>query len=109
MHTQAAEEVIEGYVVEMACLRKYPRHDTLRRAREHSRQCLLMGPCVESGFALVSDDDRVTVLDSEATRQILAVVQQGNRAGGIKLRLKRALRDEASARGHGPTISTEGQ
>jgi hypothetical protein len=41
-------ETIEGFVVDIACLRKYPRSEWNERAHGHTRTCALMGHCVES-------------------------------------------------------------
>lgn len=52
-----SKETIEGSVVNLACVRKYPRAERVERARSHIKQCALMGHCLESGYALVDDDD----------------------------------------------------
>lgn len=88
------QEVSEGYVVDIACLRKYPRHEALERAREHSRACLLMGHCVESGYGLVSDDGRMLLLDMEATPKVVAAVQPEAAERGIRIRAAREPREE---------------
>lgn len=43
-------------MVDVACVRKYPRNELLGRARAHSKECALMGHCVESGYGQVRDD-----------------------------------------------------
>lgn len=47
-------EITEGYVVDLACLRRYPRQEYTSRAAQHTTECALMGHCVESGYGLVS-------------------------------------------------------
>lgn len=59
-------ETVEGYVIDIACLRKYPSSQWLERARVHTRQCAMMGHCVESGYALV-DEGGAALLGDEAT------------------------------------------
>jgi len=89
-------ETLEGYVIDIACVRKVPRQDLLNRAKEHSRDCTLMGHCIESGFALVDDSDRLSLLDSEATAKILHAVETSHQDRGIRLRVQRKLEgDEA--------------
>ena len=53
-------EVLEGYVVDQACLRKYPQDELLERSRVHTTECALMGHCMESGYGLVNEEDRPT-------------------------------------------------
>ena len=86
-------ETLEGYVVDLACLRKYPRSGLLERARVHTRECALMPHCVESGYGLVDDQDRVSVLDSEATTRIFDAIRESGQEQGIRLRVTRELED----------------
>ena len=95
MSSAKTDETLEGYVVDVGCLRGYARRETLDRARQHRRDCLLMGHCIESGYALVSDDDRVIVLDSEATHRVLQIAHSSRRTKGLKLRVSRTPRDGA--------------
>lgn len=86
-------EVVEGYVIDVACIRKNPRAALLEKAEDHPRECALMGHCVESGYGIVTDDDRVTVLDADATPQVADVVERSGREAGIRLRVTREERD----------------
>ena len=87
------QEVLEGYVVDLGCLRKYSRGELLERARTHTRECALMGHCLESGYGLVDEDGRVSLLDSEATLRVVDAVRSSERRQGIKLRVVRELQD----------------
>lgn len=82
-------EYIEGYVVDIACLRGYSANDTLERAREHTTRCALMGHCVESGYGLVDEIGRVQLLDTHATPRVVAVLQQTAIDRGIRLSAER--------------------
>lgn len=93
MSPAKTDETLEGYLVDVGCLRGYTRHETLDRARQHRRDCLLMGHCIESGYAVVSDDDRVIVLDSEATHRVVEIARTTAKAEGIKVRVQRTRRD----------------
>lgn len=87
------EEIIEGYVVDLACVRRYPRAQLLERARAHTRNCVLMGHCVESGYALIDEDGELAVLDTHATPQVVQAVASGTRESGIRLRVMREKRE----------------
>ena len=82
-----------GWVVDLACLRRYPTGEYLDRARTHSTDCALMGHCVESGYGLVQDDNTVIPLDTAATRQIVAVLSETGDRQGIRLVVHREQRD----------------
>lgn len=86
-------ETLTGYVIDVGCVRKNARDDLLEKARTHSRDCALMGHCVESGYGIVTDDDELTVLDSDATRQVVDAVENSNTEEGIRLRVQREEED----------------
>ena len=88
-------EAVEGYVMDAGCIRKNARNDLLEKARGHTRDCALMGHCIESGYGIVTDDDRVTMLDAEATPQVVNVVERSDTEEGIRLRATREERDGA--------------
>ncbi|SFS09878.1 hypothetical protein SAMN05216559_3606 [Halomicrobium zhouii] len=88
-------ETVEGYVMDAGCIRKNARDELLEKARVHTRDCALMGHCIESGYGIVTEADRVTMLDSEATPQIVNVVEQSDTEEGIQLRVAREVRDGA--------------
>ncbi len=85
-------ETLEGYVVDIACLRKYPRSEWAERARAHTRQCALMGHCVESGYGLV-DGDVVTLLDHDATPAVVGALTRSTRQEGVRLRVTRHMKE----------------
>lgn len=86
-------ETVEGYVIDGACVRKNARDELLEKARTHTRECALMGHCVESGYGIVSGDDRLTLLDPAATRQVVDAVEASDEQEGIRLRVTREERD----------------
>jgi hypothetical protein len=90
-----ASETVEGYVIDVGCIRKNPRDELLEKARTHSRECALMGHCVESGYGIVTEDDRVTVLDPEATPTVVRTVEESDTEEGIRLRVQRDEEDGA--------------
>lgn len=92
-------ETFDGYVVDIACLRKYPQNDLAELAREHTRECSLMGHCIETGYGLVDGQGRVRLLDSEATPKIVRTLRASSKQAGIQLR--------ASRRRNGREMSTQ--
>lgn len=90
---QQQTEVIEGYLIDIACARKYPQDELLKRAKAHTRACALDGHCVESGYALVDEDGRLMVLDSEATPKVVTALLQERQDTNIKFRIERTSND----------------
>ena len=91
--TGARTETLTGHVVDIACIRKYPRDELLERARRHSRDCALMGHCIESGYGIVRDDGSVAPLDNHATPLVVQAASRSPREQGLRLRVKRRAVD----------------
>ena len=88
MPDAASSETLEGYVVDLACVRKHSCDEQLERAERHTKQCALMGHCVESGYALVSEHG-VAMLDAKATTAIVDTLLRSRSEQGIRLRVRR--------------------
>ena len=87
-------ETIEGYVMDGGCIRKNAREELLEKARVHTRDCCLMGHCIESGYGIVTENDRLVMLDSESTRPIVDTVEATDAEEGIRLRVTREKQDD---------------
>jgi hypothetical protein len=87
-------EIFEGYVLDLACIRKYPQDELLERAKAHTRDCALMGHCVESGYGLINENGEVRVLDAKATPLIVEKVSKSDKEKGIKLRAVREKNEQ---------------
>jgi hypothetical protein len=87
------EERLEGYVVDLHCLRTWPAGEYHQRAREHSVTCSLRGICIESGYALI--DKQPMPLDRSATPLVLSALRESHREQGVKLRVLRRPRERA--------------
>ena len=98
----ARHEELEGYVVDQACLRKYPQAELLSRAKAHTRECALMGHCIESGYGLVSEDGRPLLLEPASTPRVVDAIQRSARSEGIRLRARREMQE-----GHMRTVSVD--
>ena len=90
-------ETAEGWVLDIACLRKYPREEYAERAQAHTTECSTMGHCLESGYALVGADGGVTLLDPEATAPVLDALRRSDREAGVWLRVRREPAGDALA------------
>ena len=88
-----ASEIIEGHLVELACIRKYASLEMPRRAKEHTTRCSLMGHCIESGYGIVRDDGSVAPLDNHATPLVVQAASRSPREQGLRLRVKRRAVD----------------
>ena len=83
------KETLEGYVVDIACLRTMPASQLSAQAKEHTTACALMGHCIESGYGLVDEKDKMVLLDSEATLWIVTLLKRTDKEKGVRLRVER--------------------
>ena len=86
-------EVWEGYLIDNECVRSHSRDEVLELARNHTRECALEGSCVESGYSIVTEDDRIVMLDREATPRILGSIKSCLVTEGLGMRIEREQRD----------------
>jgi hypothetical protein len=82
-------EILEGFVVDIRCVRLWPHDEVRVRAREHARECLLKGAHMETGYALITDEGSAVLLDTDATPLIIDVLQQLTNRTGICVRAER--------------------
>ena len=82
-------ERITGYVVDLLCARSWSVDEFWEKARKHTRECALKGAAIESGYALVQDDQTAVMLDPEATPLIIDAISLSNIEIGIRLKVER--------------------
>lgn len=87
-------EILEGYIVDLARIRKYPRAELAERARVHTIECATMGHCVESGYGLVDEVGGLALLDPATTPMVVDALRESDHNQGINLRAMREQRGE---------------
>ena len=92
--TDDPTETVQGYVMDVACVRKSPQRELVERSQAHTRDCALMGHCAESGFALISETGQIALLDDHATLMIVDIVRQSRNDHGIKVQVTRNKQGE---------------
>ena len=93
-HSDSSEETVEGFVVDIACLRKYSAREAFDRASRHTRDCALMPHCIESGFGVVTDGGQLVPLDTAATMEVVDVLRRTDASSGIRIRVHRKREGE---------------
>lgn len=89
--SNAGTTTVEGHVVDLACLRRYPENEYGQRARMHTTSCALMGHCVESGYGVIDDGGTLHVLDTHATPLIVAALHDSSHERGVYLVVDRSI------------------
>ena len=83
------KETLEGYVVDIACLRSMPAAKLGEQAIEHTTACALMGHCIESGYGLIDEENKMVLLNSEATPRIVDLLKKTDTEKGVRLKVER--------------------
>jgi len=66
-----------GILVDMTCATD-PQRNVDKLRSEHSRKCLLMPVCAESGYALLTDQDEVFQFDTASTALASKLIQRNS-------------------------------
>src|SRR6267142_633339 len=61
----AAPQKIEGHLVDVACANHNVKKPKAGFAASHGKDCLEMPECAESGYAIVTSDNKVIKFDSK--------------------------------------------
>ena len=83
-------EVLQGFVIDLHCLRTAPRDTVVQVAARHPRACALAATFSGTPFALVDHDGTVHVLDDAATRLVIAVLWRTDDRRALAVRARRA-------------------
>ena len=71
-------QVFTGTLVDITCATD-PKANLKKLRSEHSRKCLLMPVCAESGYALLTDEDKVLRLDTNGNALARRLIQKDPR------------------------------
>lgn len=88
------KEVLEGYVVDIICLRKMSPSNYTADAKEHTTACAIMGHCVESGYGLAGEENDLKLLDPKATPLVAELLTKTDQAKGVRLKVERQQKNE---------------
>ena len=89
-------ESLFGYIVDLNCIRSWPLSELFERAGKHTKECALRGKSIESGYAIVCDEQTVAFLDIEATPLILEAISLSKLQIGIAVRVEREMLHDGS-------------
>jgi hypothetical protein len=99
--TLAAEgptQVFHGTLVDITCATD-PKRDLSKLRSEHSRKCLLMPVCIQSGYALLTDHDEVLRFDATGNEIARKLIQKGSRTKDWRVFVSGAIKgDQLSVR-----------
>jgi hypothetical protein len=78
---------IEGVLLDQACASGDGLKDGQKGALKHERDCALMGPCVKSGFGIVTADDKFLKFDAAGNEKALALLQKTTKKDNLRMKV----------------------
>lgn len=93
----AKQQTITGYLVDVACASENASHPEPGFAARHDKSCLQMPECAKSGYAILTDDDKVVKLDKESSEHAKKLIAATNKKDNWKVSATGVLSEEGFA------------
>ncbi|MBI3207383.1 MAG: hypothetical protein HYZ37_00600 [Candidatus Solibacter usitatus] len=77
---------IEGVLVDKACSAKAIK-DGYAKAGAHTKDCALMDSCLESGFGVLTADNKYLLFDKEGTKKAAAALEASSKKDNLKVKV----------------------
>src|SRR3954469_8680797 len=87
----AKSQKIEGYLVDVACGTENAQKPKADFGAKHSKNCLQMPECEESGYAVLTSDDKIVKFDKASNEQAKAFIANTNRERDWKVPVNRTM------------------
>ena len=83
--TASAAE-IEGFLIDKACSAKAVK-DGYKAAGAHNKDCALMDGCGDSGFGVLTADNKYLLFDKEGSKKATAALQASKKSDNLKIKV----------------------
>lgn len=83
LSTFAADTTVKGYLVDISC--SSDLGDRPGFGARHSRKCLQMLPCAQSGYGVLTDDKQVIKFDDKGNEQAKKFIESITKANDIRV------------------------
>jgi DMSO/TMAO reductase YedYZ molybdopterin-dependent catalytic subunit len=72
----AATTKVSGFLVDVACATENAQHPKPDFGAKHGKSCLTMEDCEKSGYAVLTNDNKVVKFDAEGNKQAAALIKK---------------------------------
>ncbi|MGH9721448.1 MAG: hypothetical protein ACRD8O_14660 [Bryobacteraceae bacterium] len=76
----------EGFLVDKACSDKAVK-DGYKVAGAHSKDCALMDGCADSGFGILTADNRYLLFDTAGSKKAVAAIKASSKKDNFKVKV----------------------
>jgi hypothetical protein len=74
MASEMKPQTMSGYLVDVACASENAEKPKADFGMKHSKKCLTMPECEESGYALLTDDNKVIKFDAASNEKVKKMI-----------------------------------
>jgi hypothetical protein len=75
---------IEGYLVDVSCASENAKKPKPGFASKHDKECLQMPDCAESGYSIVTADDKVVKFDAKGNETAKKLIAESKKQKNFK-------------------------
>jgi len=93
----AKAQTINGYLVDVACAADNASHPEPSFPAKHTKGCLQMPACVQSGYAILTDDNKVVKLDKQSNETAKKLIADTDKTDNWKISATGVLKDDGFA------------
>ncbi|HTC92314.1 MAG TPA: hypothetical protein VK699_02545 [Terriglobales bacterium] len=94
---EAKAQTISGYLVDVACAADFASHPGRGVAAKHTKGCLQMPECAKSGYAILTDDNKVIKLDKQSSETAKKLIADTDKKDNWKISATGVLKDDGFA------------
>jgi hypothetical protein len=84
------KKTLDGYLVDISCVNDRS-NELATLGMVHTKQCLEMGPCSRSGYALLTRDRKVIKFDDAGNEQAKKLIAAADQKNDFRIRAKGRL------------------
>lgn len=81
---QTGGATVNGYLMDVACATEHASEGPAAAAK-HDKSCLLMGPCVKSGYSVITAENKMLKLDTKGNQLALALIKASDKKDDWKV------------------------
>ena len=95
--SNAKPQTITGYLVDVACAKENAAHPEPGFAAKHDKDCLQMEECAKTGYAIMTDDNKVIRLDKQSNETAKSLIASTNKKDNWKVSATGVLNGDSFA------------
>lgn len=86
-------QTINGILVDVACARENSTHPEPGFAAKHSKDCLQMAECAQTGYAIVTEENKIIRLDKQSNETAKSLIASSDKKDNFKVTATGVLKD----------------